>query len=190
MGPDEPSAGTTQDRQRRKLNPGGRTSPKKSTEKPLSGNRPVITMGIHGADTPRQVRVLLDTGCSVPLINQELCGLMKIALLRHEEKISLRNFAGEIVAGAGQFYTRPLLLQHRGHWTRETFEVAPLEPGVDLFLPFWWIERHPPQGAWNSPEFRFSGPTCLRNCTRTTASEFSLVLDESILQHSGVTDLA
>jgi hypothetical protein len=55
---------------------------------------------------------------------------------------------------------------------------------VDLFLLFWWIEKHPPQGAWNSPELRFSSSACLRNCTRTAASEFSLVLDESILQHS------
>jgi hypothetical protein len=141
-------------------------------------------MVIHWADTQRRVRVLLDTGCSVPLINQELCGQVKIALLRHEEEIPLRNFSGEIVAGAGQFYTRPLLLQHRQHYTRETFEVAPLEPGVDLFLPFWWIEKHPPQGAWNSPELRFSSPICLKNCTREAASEFSLVLDESILQNS------
>jgi hypothetical protein len=140
-------------------------------------------MVIHWADNQRRVHVLLDTGCSVPLINQELCGQARIALL-HEEEIPLRNFSGEIVAEADQYYTQPLLLQHRRHFTRKTFEVAPLEPGVDLFLPFWWIEKHPPQGAWNFPELRFSSPTCLKDCTREAALEFSLVLDESILQHS------
>jgi len=44
-------------------------------------------------------------------------------------------------------YTEPLLLQHRKHYSQEVFEVAPLEPIVDIFLPFWWIAKHPPQGA-------------------------------------------
>jgi len=41
-------------------------------------------------------------------------------------------------------YTEPLLLQHRKHYSQEVFEVTPLEPEVDIFLPFWWIAKHPP----------------------------------------------
>jgi len=77
-------------------------------------------------------------------------------------------------------YTKPLLLQHRKHYSREVFEIAPLEPEVDLFLPFWWIAKHPPQGVWDSEELRFSSHNCLERCTRFETAEFSLSLDEAV----------
>jgi len=56
-----------------------------------------------------------------------------------------------------------------------------MEPGIDLFLPFKWIERHPPQGAWSSNEIRFNSTGCLRNCTKYETSEFSLSWDDTVL---------
>jgi len=53
-----------------------------------------------------------------------------------------------------------------------------------VFLPFWWISKHAPQGAWDSDELRFSSPHCLKNCTGSAVTEFTLDLDESILLHS------
>jgi len=82
-------------------------------------------------------------------------------------------------------YTEPLLLQHRKHFSREVFEIAPLEPEVDIFLPFWWIAKHPPQGAWDSEELRYSSPGCLEKCMRFEAAEFSLSLDETVSLDSG-----
>ena len=82
--------------------------------------------------------------------------------------------------GAGQKSTPPLNLQHRSHHSKEVFEVAPLDPAADTLLPFWWISEHPPQGAWDSSELRFSSPHCLKRCTKTAVSEFSLSLDDTI----------
>jgi len=65
------------------------------------------------------------------------------------------------------------------------FEVAPLEPEVDLFLPFWWIAKHPPQGAWDSEELRFSSRNCLEECMRSETAEFSLSLDETVTLDPG-----
>jgi hypothetical protein len=76
-----------------------------------------------------------------------------------------------------------MILQHRKHFTRETFEVSPMEPGVDIFLPFWWIAKHQPQGAWDSTELRFSSPHCLNRCTKATAMEFDLRLDPTLLEN-------
>jgi len=56
-----------------------------------------------------------------------------------------------------------------------------MEPEVDLFLPFWWIEKHPPQGTWDDNEIRFNNPVCLSNCTKSAASEFSISLDETLI---------
>jgi len=82
-------------------------------------------------------------------------------------------------------YTELLLLQHRKHYSQEVFEVAPLEPEVDLFLPFWWIAKHPHQGAWDSEELRSSSRNCLEECMRFVTAEFSLSLDETVTLDPG-----
>jgi len=60
-----------------------------------------------------------------------------------------------------------------------------LEPEVDLFLPFWWMAKHPPQGAWDSEELHFSSHNCLEKCTRFETAEFSLSLDETVTLDPG-----
>jgi len=129
------------------------------------------------------VRVLLDTGCSVPLISRETVRRMGIPQERKDKPTPIRNCSGEEVPGSGEKVTVELILRHRRHYTREIFEVAPLEPGVDVFLPFWWISQHPLQGAWESIDMRFSSPQCLCDCTKWEANEFSLTLDDGITQH-------
>jgi hypothetical protein len=129
------------------------------------------------------VRALLDTGCTTLLLSQACADRFRIPRIRREDKVELRNFAGELVEGAGEAYSAPLLLRHRKHYTREVFEIAPLEPGVDVFLPFWWIAKHAPQGVWDSPSLQFDSAQCREQCTRATAAEFALHLDEAVLQH-------
>jgi hypothetical protein len=136
-----------------------------------------------GIENQYRVRVLLDTGCTTPLISKNLLEKKNIPCRLHEHGIAIRNFTGELVPGAGQKYTEPMLLRHRNHYTQETFEVAPLTPEVDIFLPFWWIAKHVPGGAWNHPELRFSSPDCRRDCTKTATTGFALSLDQSILSH-------
>jgi len=137
-------------------------------------------MIILWGSTQYAVRVLLDTGCSVPLISARITQQLDIRRIRRSRAAPLLNCSGEEVKGAGMEYTDPLLLQHRKHYSREVFEVAPLELEVDLFLPFRWISKHPPQGAWDSEELRFSSPNCLESCTRYKTVEFSVSLDETV----------
>jgi len=85
------------------------------------------------------VRILLDTGCSIPLLNQKTAKKLGIVLRQHNPVIPIENFTGQTVEGAGQYYTEPLLLRHRRHVTREKFEVSLMEEGIDAFLPFWLI---------------------------------------------------
>jgi len=182
-GPDEPSAGTSNDRQRRKLAPGEPATPVNTTEKALCGNRPIVKMVVHWNTKQATIHALLDTGCSIALISKSFVDKMGIPYLPHQIDIVIRNFTGDIIPGAGHEYTKPILLQHRKHYTQEVFEVFPLEPEVNAFLPFWWIAKHPPKDAWDSPELRFSSPSCLDLCTKTAVREFFLSLDDSILSH-------
>jgi len=129
------------------------------------------------------LRVLLDTGCSFPLISKETVGRTGIRQERKNKPTPIRNCSGEDVPGSGENVSGELVLRHRRHYTQEIFEVAPLEPGVDIFLRFWWISQHPPQGAWESVDMRFSSPQGIRDCTKWEANEFSLTLDDGVAQH-------
>jgi len=138
-------------------------------------------MVLHLDGKCHQVKALLDTGCSIPLINQRTVEKRGMEYEAHKKPRTIESFTRETVKDAGQYFTKPLRLQHMNHFTNEQFEVSPMEKDLDLFLPFKWIERHPPQGAWMSEEIRFNSARCLEECTKFETNPFSLTWDESVL---------
>ena len=56
------------------------------------------------------VRALLETGCTTLLLGQACADRFRIPRNTRKEKIELRNFTGELVTGAGEAYSIPLLL--------------------------------------------------------------------------------
>jgi len=62
----------------------------------LSGTRPIIDMVLHQEGQERRIKVLLDTGCSVALINQQTIDRWKIECERHTQARSIENYTGEI----------------------------------------------------------------------------------------------
>ena len=111
------------------------------TKRPRTGNRPMVTMLLENK-TP--VTVLLDSGCTTPIISAALVARLRLRCYRHEKPLQIRAFDGTIVQGAGQDFTPPLNLQYRAHFTKEVFQVATLDMSSDILLPFWWISEHPP----------------------------------------------
>jgi len=137
-------------------------------------------MTLHQGDKRFGVRVLLDTGCSVALINKRTVETLQLKKREYRQAQRIESYTGESVPGAGQFYTQTLLLQHRRHYTKEKFEISPMDPEIDIFLPFSWIEKHPPQGAWTTEDVRFNSAACLRNCTKWETGKFTLTWDEDV----------
>jgi len=117
---------------------------KEIVKKPRGGPRPVISMLLSIGTQDHRVRILLDTSCSIPLLNQKTVKKLGVVLQIHDQTIPIKNYMGQTVEGVGQYYTKPLLLRHRRHVTKERFKVSPMEEGIDIFLPFWWIAKHPP----------------------------------------------
>ena len=62
----------------------------------LSGTRPIIDMVLHQEGQERRIKVLLDTGCSVALINQQTIDRWNIECERHDQSRSIENYTGEI----------------------------------------------------------------------------------------------
>ena len=98
----------------------------------------MVTMILHwGTNDKREaaIRILLDTGSTVPLLSLAWVASTSIQVVQRSTTKRIENFTGEAVPGAGDYYTFPLLLQHRKHYTRETFEMAPLAGDYDAILP-------------------------------------------------------
>ena len=83
------------------------------------------------------MRVLLDTGSTVPLLDKSWAETLEVPLIRQPVPKPIENFAGQEVPGAGEYYTAPLELQHRKHLVFEAFEVAPLGSEFGAILPAW-----------------------------------------------------
>jgi len=159
-------------------------TPTKKVKSPTYGNRPIIEMVLHNGPRKDKVKVLLDTGCSISLINQETAKRLGLGHILHAHPILIENYTGNTVPGAGQYHTPPVRLQHRNRYTTEKFEISPMDPEVDIFLPFGWITKHAPQGRWTSQEVRFDSPACIQNCTKHETVEFSFTWDEDVCKEA------
>src|ERR1700712_5321146 len=151
-----------------------------------SGGRPIITMMLENGVSVTPVHVLCDTGCTTPLITPSLVKKLDIQCFAHHEGLDFKGFDGKTVEGAGKEFTIPLLFRHRQHYSKLVFEVAPLEPKFDLFLPMWWLAEHPVLTSdLMRPELCFNSPNCLKRCTKAAIEkEFSCDLDDTILFNS------
>ena len=138
-------------------------------------------MLLHLGDKKTLIRALLDTGCSIALINKETVKRLGLEKLKHKQARSIASYTGESIKGAGQFYTKPMTLQHRKHYFTMSFEISPMERNIDVFLPFSWIMTHPPQASWTNAKIRFNSTGCLTKCTKFEQREYSLSWDESVL---------
>jgi hypothetical protein len=93
----------------------------------------------------------------------------------------VENFAGRIETEIGQCYTYRLRIQHRSHYSIDSFDVDPTDSECDATLPFWWIAKHQPNYAYGPSEgIRFN--QC-RNCSKEQVEELSLNPDSQILEH-------
>jgi len=93
-------------------------------------------MILHLDGKKHQIRVLLDTGCSIGLLSSQTMGKLSITKKEHRQARSIESYTGKSVEGAGQLYTVPILLQHRKHYSTVRFEISPMEANIDAFLPF------------------------------------------------------
>ena len=130
---------------------------------PESGGLPIVDM-IIGRNVDKEgtrVRVLLDTGSSIPIIDEGLAKKIGVTIIRRKVAKEIRGFAGIEAPGAGECFTMPLELKHGEHRTIESFEVSQLCPEFNLLLPNWWILRHRPSamltGNWGDNRYLAEG---------------------------------
>jgi hypothetical protein len=72
-------------------------------------------------------------------------------------------------------------LQHRKHFSVESFDIGLTHTECDPILPFWWIAKHALSNRLGDPEnIRF---VKCNKCTEPISKKFSLQIDSNILDH-------
>jgi hypothetical protein len=92
-----------------------------------------------------------------------------------EPKI-VKNVNGERAEEAGWQYTFTVTLRYESHYTKETFEIRPIEDSSDIMLPYCWIMKH---GALSgvtkeNDMLQFTSHHCGQHCAKAAVSLFSI----------------
>lgn len=103
--------------------------------------------GAHWIETKGQrhlIKVLLDSGSNICLLNQERARRPEIPNEAQNSLLEIPTFDGEIVTTGSTFSTYPILIAigTNDHLSRISCEIAN-EGKYDLIIPFgWWHNEH------------------------------------------------
>ena len=151
---------------------------------PKSGPVPVVAMILYFGEQEETVRALLDTGSTGPILSLGFVEKHQVPIAERTTKRTIQDYAGQEVSGGGEYFTSPLLLQHRQHFTRVSFVVAPLAGDYDIIHLRWWLAKHKCDLLASNGQIKFTSGECQRKCTMERKNtRFSLEWDSSIVNN-------
>jgi hypothetical protein len=107
------------------------------------GRCPIHLMTIHWSNKCQQVRVLLDSGCSIPVLSSEIVKHYQVPEFKMSTPLVVERFDSLICPDIEHLYSYVLNLNLDHDWSRESFEVRPSDNMYDIMMPWWWILKHP-----------------------------------------------
>ena len=97
--------------------------------------RPIINMKHRWGDNPEiNVRVILNPGANVLVLTQSLVGEYKISVVLWERAEINSGYDGAKSKGAGSAYTFARTLSLADYYTKEIFQVSPLQDDYDILM--------------------------------------------------------
>ena len=83
------------------------------------------------------------------------------------------------IAGAGRFYTQPLVLVIGNHSEVLVRKVGVIEDSIDGYLAVAWLQKHNPDVNWKTGQVGWRSPYCIENCLPKQVN--ALLMDEAQL---------
>ena len=139
---------------------------------------------VHLGEREEILRILLDTGSTVPLLSQTLAQAKQIPGAQRLTIGPIQDYAGQEVEEAGRFYTALLISYHRHHFSRVSFQVAPLASDYDAILPHWWLAKHKCDLLVSNGRIKFTSANCQKRCTKDNQKRFPLEPENNTIQTS------
>ena len=152
---------------------------------PRIGERPKICMEIlweNGHSV--KITALLDSGSSCCIIDSTFAKKWGVLTVVRDVPVTIRDFHGSEVKEAGEAFSYPLILRRRSHYSKDTFEIAPLDREAEVILPWWWMIRHKPHRFFEGvpSTIEFTEKVCQDRCTIRAMADFSLDFDDNLLE--------
>jgi hypothetical protein len=80
---------------------------------------------------------MFDTGTAIPIISSKFIAEHNLPTITYNRPLRINGADSCPLSRAGEAFTYSLLLQYKQYYTRENFEVMPLESETDIILPCW-----------------------------------------------------
>ena len=109
-----------------------------------------------------RIRVLLDSGSNIFLINQNLVKNLHIPYETRQTALPILTFEGTNASYGGKHFTHPILLEigRNGHRSHISCEIASAGK-YDLIIPFgWWHNEHPLSHIEDPKKWEFTDTKC------------------------------
>jgi hypothetical protein len=133
-------------------------------------------------------QTMFDTGAAIPIISSTFIKQHNLPTINRDIPLRINGTDGCAMPGAREAFTHSLMLEYKWHFTRETFEVMPLEGETDILLPCWWMAKYQPSKFWGKPEeIVLDSKFCKQHCSMAAAQELSLTLDREVLHNYDAT---
>jgi len=108
-----------------------------------------------------RIRVLLDSGSNIFLLNEKLVNQFEIPYEVRQKAIDIVAFDGVVASSGGKKYSHPITLEiGNGHRSTVSAEIAAAGQ-YDLVIPFgWWYKEHPLSNLENPEKWEFKHDDC------------------------------
>jgi len=118
---------------------------KKYNSSPQHYNCPEGNAFLLTSDKWYKIKVLLDSGSNIFLVNQNTTPTLKVPYEIRENLVKITAFNGEVSSTGGKYYSHPIQLEigTNGDRTMVSCKVADVGK-YDMIIPFrWWHHEHP-----------------------------------------------
>ena len=175
-------------KRQRSSSPDGAPLTKKRLEEPpaepVHGQRPMLKAELNWRLKNHIQRChgtfMLDTGCTGPILSEEFVKKEKIPVEKRNSPIQMLDAQGDLMMGAGEYFTAPLEMVMGKHEESIRWEVGPLEKGISGYLPVSWIQKHNPDINWHTHRIQWRSDFCKKHCI-PTAVEIEAIEDWEML---------
>ena len=137
----------------------------------------------YGRKRGDKVRLLLDCGCTGPILNRDFVQRHHMPWVKRDRPITVQTADGKPMEDAGDKYSEDVILRIGTHQEELTWEISRLEDGIDGYLPISWLQLHNPDVQWDTGKMTWRSDYCKKHClpmtVRDAAKGFIQMIHES-----------
>jgi hypothetical protein len=131
-----------------------------------------------------KVRVLSDSGYSVPVLSSEIVKWYQVPEFKRSTPLVVEQFDRLICPDIGYSYTYLLNWNLDHHWSRESLNVGPTDDDYTIMMPWWWMLAHALTMSSGS-KVQYKYPNCKRDCSKIAVEKRDIEYDDTMASDSG-----